>query len=301
MVLVLNSPSILWNIICWIVKISQSLAIQHYVMITRQAIIQVVEHSPFAFRCMSEYIFFIMFTLIYAIVKTVLHAAWLPATGLLWWFKFYRNITDDSNGRSIIAIIKNPNAGYFPNSRKRHPRPYRKRFPGSKRTAALPTCFLPVDFRENEDKARYFEIRLPINPLEKWLSPYLHHIWNAHPNAEFHHNMNTIFIALWLSIGCRCFKLVYCIFATWYTNISRHGEWNKIDPRDAQIMALTTALKDSKTAVPAPDPSKNINARKERELYFEWRMSNKGSTATWKGRLHTWCPNHKKAGVFDGM
>jgi hypothetical protein len=107
-----------------------------------------------------------MFTLIYAILKTALHAVWLPATGLLWWFKFYRNITDDSNGRSIIAIIKNPNAGYFPNSRKRHPRPYRKRFPGSKRTTALPTCFLPVDFQENEDKARYFDIEVAMNPLK---------------------------------------------------------------------------------------------------------------------------------------
>ena len=83
----------------------------------------------------------------------------------------------------------------------------------------------------------------------------------------------------------------------------RRGEWNKIDPCDAQIMALTTALKDSKTAAPAPAPApgKNDDAKKERELYFEWRTSNKGSTATWKGRLHTWCPNHKKAGVFDGM
>ena len=86
-----------------------------------------------------------------------------------------------------------------------------------------------------------------------------------------------------------------------YINISRRGEWNKIDPRDAQIMALTTALKDSKTAAPAPAPSRNIDAKKERELCFEWRTSNKGSTATWKGRLHTWCPHHKKAGVFDGM
>ena len=93
-----------------------------------------------------------------------------------------------------------------------------------------------------------------------------------------------------------------------YINISRRGEWNKIDPRDAQIMALTTALKDSKTAAPSPapasgknDPAKNDAAKKERELYFEWRTNNKGSTATWKGRLHTWCPNHKKAGVFDGM
>ena len=93
-----------------------------------------------------------------------------------------------------------------------------------------------------------------------------------------------------------------------YINISRRGEWNKIDPRDAQIMALTTALKDAKTAAPASAPGKNDDAKKERddakkerELYFEWRTSNKGSTATWKGRLHTWCPNHKKAGVFDGM
>ena len=102
MVLVLNSPSILWNIICWIVNIFQSLPIQQYGMITRQAITQVVEHSPFAFRCMSEYIFFIMFTLIYAILKTALHVVWLPATGLLWWFKFYCNTIDDANGRSIL-------------------------------------------------------------------------------------------------------------------------------------------------------------------------------------------------------
>ena len=27
-----------------------------------------------------------------------------------------------------------------------------------------------------------------------------------------------------------------------YTNISRRNEWSKVDPRDAQILALTTAL-----------------------------------------------------------
>ena len=61
----------------------------------------------------------------------------LPATGLLWWYKFYSNILDDLNGRSITAILKNPNTGNFPNSRKRHPRPFWKRFLGSPNSQQL--------------------------------------------------------------------------------------------------------------------------------------------------------------------
>ena len=262
-----------------------------------------------------------MFTLTYAILKTTLHAVWLPATGLLWWFKFYRNIIDDSNGRSIIAIFKNPNAGYFPDSRKRHPRPYRKRFPGSKRTAALPTCFLPVDHRENEDRARYFEIRLPINPLEKWLSPYLHHIWNDHPNAEFHHNMNTIFIALWLSIGCRCFKLCYCIVVTWINQMQakamtqagganekpsrtfyrqRKSKGRRKGRHNWQRMAFTSVynvddkvkqsngncLFDTDASFVVCDNSANTHICNDKEMFITFKKTTSGMVATIGGKLN---------------
>ena len=32
-----------------------------------------------------------------------------------------------------------------------------------------------------------------------------------------------------------------------YINLDHSGEWNKVDPKDATIMALTTALKEIKT------------------------------------------------------
>ena len=118
----------------------------------------------------------------------------LPATGLLWWYKFYRNILDDLNGRSITAILKNPNTGIFPNSQKRHPRPFWRCFSGTKRLAVLPSCFLRVDFQENEEEARYFDIELSVNPLVKTIIAFTHHIWNSHPNVEFYHNINTIFV-----------------------------------------------------------------------------------------------------------
>lgn len=88
-----------------------------------------------------------------------------------------------------------------------------------------------------------------------------------------------------------------------YINISRRGEWNKVDPKDAQIIALTTALKgaSTKTTVNVATPKNGTSTKTEREQYFAWRTKEQGKTATWKGRVHTWCPNHKKAGVFDGM
>lgn len=86
-----------------------------------------------------------------------------------------------------------------------------------------------------------------------------------------------------------------------YINISRRGEWNKVDPKDAQIIALTTALKDAGTKVVAPKNGAGTSTKTEREQYFAWRTKSQGKTATWKGREHTWCPKHKKEGVFDGM
>ena len=92
-----------------------------------------------------------------------------------------------------------------------------------------------------------------------------------------------------------------------YQNIARCGEWNNVYPRDAQIMALTTALENKGTTAPNSNPAPTANpvtdAAKEKEKaeFFAWRIDKKGATATWKGREHVWCPHHKKDGVFDGM
>ena len=136
------------------------------------------------FECAAEYVAMIAITLICTILKAVLQIAWLPIVGLLWWFNFYRNLINDPSGRPLIEIIQHPESGYyrglgakrarhlmkrrkdsngicwhqdvkprfmaplFPlenNKKRRHSRPFRKMFPGIKRTAPLPTCFLSIN------------------------------------------------------------------------------------------------------------------------------------------------------------
>ena len=114
MVLVLNSPFIIWSILIWIAyqfSIYKSKA-QKFIVTSWQTIAHVSQHVPTAFECACEYIFFVIFTLICVMIKAVLNVTWLPITGLLWWYRFYRNLIDDANGRLIFAIFANPRSGF---------------------------------------------------------------------------------------------------------------------------------------------------------------------------------------------
>ena len=86
------------------------------------------------------------------VLKTIIFSVWMPISGLLWWYKYCKNVLDDADGQSLLDILNNPNTGYphefpLPQDRNRNPRPYRDRFPGRPRSEPIPTCFRPINNR----------------------------------------------------------------------------------------------------------------------------------------------------------
>ena len=60
------------------------------------------------------------------VLKTMILPVWTPISGLLWWFFFNKNILEDTDGRSLLEIFRNPNAEhthelFLPQERKRNP------------------------------------------------------------------------------------------------------------------------------------------------------------------------------------
>jgi len=101
---------------------------------------------------------------------------------------------------------------------------------------------------------------------------------------------------------------------TKYTNMESQKLWNKVDPRDAQIMALTTKLKAFEDERRKPAPSVHATDRKDSKQkpadsdlvegtqVEVWRTIKVGEKKTdEKGKVWTWCPHHKFAGKWDGL
>ena len=94
-----------------------------------------------------------------------------------------------------------------------------------------------------------------------------------------------------------------------YTNISRRNEWSKVDPRDAQILALTTALEKqpSKQSHGSGGYSgSGYGGSKEETIpgmnsLKKWRTINKGPTLMKDGVNHHWCKHHVYEGRYDGL
>ena len=90
-----------------------------------------------------------------------------------------------------------------------------------------------------------------------------------------------------------------------YVNIEKSGEWNKVDPKDATIMALTTALKQS-TEIKATSTSKDQGSSGSDDKILgnldKWRTINVGKAVEQNGKTWIWCPYHKHTqGLFDGL
>ena len=154
MVLVINSSQILWTYICWITNLLSNSNGKQYATITWQTMKKGSQLFPSAFECVSEYTLFIAFTMICMVLNTIILAMWMPISGLLWWYKFYKNVLDDADGRSLLDILNNPTTGYphkflLPHDRNRNPRLYRDRFPGRPLSEPMLTCFSPINHREN--------------------------------------------------------------------------------------------------------------------------------------------------------
>ena len=89
-----------------------------------------------------------------------------------------------------------------------------------------------------------------------------------------------------------------------YTNILRWNEWSKVDPRDAKILALTTALE--KQPGKQPHRSGGYVGSKEETIpgmnsLKKWRTINKGPTLMKDGVTHHWCKHHVYEGCYDGL
>ena len=85
-----------------------------------------------------------------------------------------------------------------------------------------------------------------------------------------------------------------------YTNISRQNEWSKVDPRDAQILALTTALENNPSKQSrgyGGHSSSRYGGSKEETIpgmnYLKkWIIINKVPTLMKDGVNHHWCKHH---------
>ena len=102
-----------------------------------------------------------------------------------------------------------------------------------------------------------------------------------------------------------------------YINADRLGEWNKVDPKDARIMALASEVRESSNTAKAAASTGNTapsltNSRKEisvnanvvegTKTLKKWRTVNVGSTVKVDGTIYIWYPHHKHSeGTFDGL
>ena len=97
-----------------------------------------------------------------------------------------------------------------------------------------------------------------------------------------------------------------------YSNMVASDKYSKLDPKDANILALTTkvtALKRSVSANLANVTSGGgsgggYNGKQGNKIAVveKWCTVNKGATIQHKGKTVWWCPSHKhKNGLFDGL
>ena len=111
-------------------------------------------------------------------------------------------------------------------------------------------------------------------------------------------------------------RIIITAASTKYNNMDQEGIWNKVDTRDAQIMALTTMVETMKVnkkprvhgnggtflSVNAQDTWQN----KTTNNYFidclaRWRVKNVGPSKYFECKTYYWCPHHVKEVKWNGM
>ena len=83
-----------------------------------------------------------------------------------------------------------------------------------------------------------------------------------------------------------------------YTNML--SDWNKVDPHDAQLLALTTELQDAKAkfvlltnAVANDNKGKGGSSGPGKGMFAEeWQFVNEGDSKLVKGKTWWWCSQH---------
>ena len=109
MVLVINSPQVIWTFLCWMTTLLSKTNGRQNATIIWQTMKKGLQICPSAFECVSEYKFFIAYTLLCMSLKTMILPVWTLISGLIWWYSFYKNILEDADGRSLLEIFRNPN------------------------------------------------------------------------------------------------------------------------------------------------------------------------------------------------
>ena len=98
---------------------------------------------------------------------------------------------------------------------------------------------------------------------------------------------------------------------TKYNDMDQKGIWNKVDPRDAQIMDLTTMVKTMKgnqkpsvhgnggtvLSVNAQDAWQNTTTNNDFiDGLARWKINNVGLSKVFHGKTYYWCFHHEKEG-----
>jgi hypothetical protein len=94
---------------------------------------------------------------------------------------------------------------------------------------------------------------------------------------------------------------------TLYNNAVHNKTWNKPDPKDAKLIALTTQLEKllkssgNQTALATDSSSSAKQTPKPRNIIEDWRKKKGAATVTKDGQTWHWCPKHKVDGQYDGL
>ena len=98
---------------------------------------------------------------------------------------------------------------------------------------------------------------------------------------------------------------------TKFNNMEKRDQWNKVDPRDAQILVLTTKLEQLEQKSPQRQPKQpaalatydNVTGPGciDGTKVKEWRITHDGPSKTVDGKEWFWCPHHVNKGKWDGL
>ena len=76
-----------------------------------------------------------------------------------------------------------------------------------------------------------------------------------------------------------------------YTNMKTNGDWTRVDPKDAQIAALTTQVSHLKKNSDGNKYNANKDTRKKGDIDPR-RCTKKGDSIVIDGTTYWWCPDH---------
>ena len=143
------------------------------------------------------------------------------------------------------------------------------------------------------------------------------------PNAKFNDFIQSIVQDIESGIGQHAnitYTKLFTSAELFYNNLVSKGEWDKVNPKDASIMALMTDIDRLKKEIESNkskgDGNGNGNSggksngggkakNGDEELIFgvpKWRTVNVGPKLTRDGVEYSWCPHHKHPrGAYNGL